>query len=122
MFAFTDEKDAFFSQKAYSFLGGSSQKAYSFLVEWRGTASLSHGSSVQLLRTTVSNRRGRTVTYKILVVDDDHTTVELIRLSLHNEHFETLEAYDGIEALAVTRSEAPDLIILDWMLPHISGL
>jgi DNA-binding response OmpR family regulator len=62
------------------------------------------------------------MTYKILVVDDDHTTVELIRLSLHNEHFETLEAYDGIEALAITRSEAPDLIILDWLLPHISGI
>ena len=60
--------------------------------------------------------------YKILVVDDDKKTVELIRLSLKNEHFETLEAYDGIEALAVTRSEAPDLIILDWMLPHIDGL
>ena len=60
--------------------------------------------------------------YKILVVDDDKKTVELIRLSPKNEHFETLEAYDGIEALAVTRSEAPDLIILDWMLPHVDGL
>lgn len=60
--------------------------------------------------------------YKILVVDDDKKTVELIRLSLKNENFETLEAYDGIEALAVTRSEAPDLIILDWMLPHVDGL
>lgn len=62
------------------------------------------------------------MTYKILVVDDDQKTVELIRLSLSNEHFETLKAYDGIEALAVTRSEAPDLIILDWLLPHISGI
>jgi DNA-binding response OmpR family regulator len=46
------------------------------------------------------------MTYKILVVDDDHKTVELIRLSLSNEHFETLEAYDGIEALAVTRNQS----------------
>ncbi len=60
--------------------------------------------------------------YKILIVDDDKKTVDLIQLSLQNEHFETLEAYDGLEALALTRSEAPDLIILDWMLPHISGL
>jgi len=60
--------------------------------------------------------------YKILVVDDDKKTVELIRLSLKNEHFETLEAYDGIEALALARSEVPDLIILDWLLPHIGGL
>jgi DNA-binding response OmpR family regulator len=62
------------------------------------------------------------MTYKILVVDDDQKTVELIQLSLSNEHFETLKAYDGIEALAVTRSETPDLIILDWLLPHISGI
>jgi DNA-binding response OmpR family regulator len=62
------------------------------------------------------------MTWKILVVDDDKKTVDLIQLSLENEHFETLEAYDGIEALALTRSEAPDLIILDWMLPHIGGL
>lgn len=62
------------------------------------------------------------MTWKILVVDDDKKTVDLIQLSLKNEHFETLEAYDGIEALALTRSEAPDLIILDWMLPHIGGL
>src|SRR5690242_1627026 len=60
--------------------------------------------------------------YKILIVDDDKKTVELIQLSLKNELFETLEAYDGVEALALTRSEVPDLIILDWMLPHISGL
>nr|BBH87471.1 DNA-binding response regulator [Thermosporothrix sp. COM3] len=60
--------------------------------------------------------------YKILVVDDDKKTVDLIRLSLQTEHFETLEAYDGVEALALTRSEAPDLIILDWMLPHVDGL
>lgn len=60
--------------------------------------------------------------YKILVVDDDQKTVDLIQLSLKNEHFETLKAYDGIEALALTRSEAPDLIILDWLLPHVSGL
>jgi DNA-binding response OmpR family regulator len=60
--------------------------------------------------------------YKILIVDDDKKTVDLIQLSLQNEHFETLEAYDGLEALALTRSEAPNLIILDWMLPYINGL
>ncbi len=60
--------------------------------------------------------------YKILIVDDDKKTVDLIRLSLEREHFEALEAYEGMEALALTRSESPDLIILDWMLPHIGGL
>jgi DNA-binding response OmpR family regulator len=60
--------------------------------------------------------------WKILVVDDDKKTVDLIRLSLENERFEALVAYEGLEALALTRSEAPDLIILDWLLPHINGL
>jgi DNA-binding response OmpR family regulator len=63
-----------------------------------------------------------TMKWKILIVDDDKKTVDLIQLSLKNEHFETLEAYDGLEALALTRGKAPDLIILDWLLPHIGGL
>ncbi|HEX6557505.1 MAG TPA: response regulator transcription factor [Ktedonobacteraceae bacterium] len=59
---------------------------------------------------------------KILVVDDDQKTVDLIRLSLEKEQFEALVAYEGIEALALTRCKSPDLIILDWMLPNIGGL
>ena len=59
---------------------------------------------------------------KILVVDDDKKTVDLIRLSLEKEQFEALVAYEGIEALALTRCKSPDLIILDWMLPNVGGL
>lgn len=59
---------------------------------------------------------------KILIVDDDKKTVDLIRLSLEKEQFEALVAYEGIEALALIRSESPDLIILDWMLPNVGGL
>lgn len=59
---------------------------------------------------------------KILVVDDDIKTVDLIRLSLEKEQFEALVAYEGLEALALTRCESPDLIILDWMLPNVDGL
>lgn len=62
------------------------------------------------------------MTYKILVVDDDKKTVDLIRLSLEKEEFEALGAYEGIEALNLVRYASPDLIILDWMLPHISGI
>jgi DNA-binding response OmpR family regulator len=62
------------------------------------------------------------MTYRILVVDDDRKTVDLIRLALENEHFEALEASDGLEALSVARLASPDLIILDWMLPTVSGL
>jgi len=59
---------------------------------------------------------------KILIVDDDKKTVDLIRLSLEKEQFEAMVAYEGIEALALIRCETPDLIILDWMLPNVSGI
>jgi DNA-binding response OmpR family regulator len=62
------------------------------------------------------------MSYKILVVDDDQKTVDLIRLSLEKEEFEALSAYEGIEALNLARSASPDLIILDWMLPNVSGI
>lgn len=60
--------------------------------------------------------------YKILVVDDDQKTVDLIRLALEKAQFEALGASEGIEALTLARNASPDLIILDWMLPSISGL
>lgn len=62
------------------------------------------------------------MSYKILVVDDDKKTVDLIRLSLEKEEFEAMSAYEGIEALNLARYASPDLIILDWMLPNVSGI
>lgn len=59
---------------------------------------------------------------KILVVDDDRKTVDLIRLYLEREQHQVLVAYDGREALELARQRAPSLIILDWMLPRVDGL
>jgi DNA-binding response OmpR family regulator len=59
---------------------------------------------------------------KILVVDDDRKTVDLIRLYLEREQHQVLIAYDGREALEIARQRAPSLIILDWMLPKVDGL
>ncbi|GHO72521.1 DNA-binding response regulator [Ktedonobacter sp. SOSP1-85] len=59
---------------------------------------------------------------KILVVDDDRKTVDLIRLYLEREQHQVLVAYDGREALELARQRAPSLIILDWMLPKVDGL
>ncbi len=58
----------------------------------------------------------------ILVVDDDPRTVDIIRLRLETDGFEVISASNGDEALALTRSERPDLIVLDLMLPRIDGL
>jgi DNA-binding response OmpR family regulator len=59
---------------------------------------------------------------KVLVVDDDVKTVELVRLYLNRDGYQVLTAYDGIEALRLTRESCPDLIVLDLMLPDIDGL
>ena len=59
---------------------------------------------------------------KILVVDDDVKTVELVRLYLNRDGYRVITAYDGIEALRLSRESHPDLIVLDLMLPGIDGL
>ena len=58
---------------------------------------------------------------KILIVDDEKNIVELVRLYVEKEGFEAVCAYTGNEALAMFRSENPDLIILDLMLPETDG-
>ncbi len=59
---------------------------------------------------------------KILIVDDDKKTVNLIRLYLEKDGYRTLVAYDGRQALERARQKRPDLIVLDLMLPEVDGL
>lgn len=61
-------------------------------------------------------------THKIMVVDDDRKTVDLIRLYLEREGYHVTVAYDGREALELIRQKKPHLVILDLMLPTVSGL
>ena len=58
---------------------------------------------------------------KILIVDDDNNIAELIALYLTKECFETKIVNDGEEALKEFVSFRPDLIILDLMMPVLSG-
>jgi DNA-binding response OmpR family regulator len=59
---------------------------------------------------------------RVLVVDDDVKTVELVKLYLNRDGYRVLTAYDGVEALRLAREGHPDLIVLDLMLPGINGL
>jgi len=59
---------------------------------------------------------------RILVVDDDAKTVELVKLYLNRDGYHVLTAYDGVEALRLAREGHPDLIVLDLMLPGLDGL
>ena len=59
---------------------------------------------------------------KILIVDDEQDIVELLSYNLEKEKFFIVKAYDGEAALGLVRSEKPDLMILDLMLPKMNGL
>jgi len=58
---------------------------------------------------------------KILVVDDEKKIVEILKAYLEKEGYQVITAYDGRSALELARSRSPDLIILDLMLPEVSG-
>ncbi|NWF77973.1 MAG: response regulator transcription factor [Chloroflexi bacterium] len=58
---------------------------------------------------------------KILVVEDDRNLLDTLKYNLRKEGYEVVTAVDGAEALDVARREKPNLIILDIMLPKISG-
>ncbi|MFC1969471.1 response regulator transcription factor [Chloroflexota bacterium] len=59
---------------------------------------------------------------RVLVVDDDVKTVELVKLYLNRDGYKVVTAHDGVEALRLARECHPDLIVLDLMLPGIDGL
>lgn len=58
----------------------------------------------------------------ILVVDDEKKIVDLVKMYLEREGYRVLAAYDGKTALELARREKPALIVLDWMLPALSGV
>lgn len=59
---------------------------------------------------------------KILIVDDEKPIVDSIKYTLYKEGYDVVVSYDGEDALEKVRKENPDLIILDIMLPKLSGL
>lgn len=60
--------------------------------------------------------------HKILLVDDEQTLLQALSYNLKKEGFEVLTATDGIQAISIARAEKPDVIVLDVMLPGISGM
>lgn len=59
---------------------------------------------------------------KILVVEDELSQIELLRYNLTQEGFKVKIAKDGEEGLQAAIEDPPDLILLDWMLPNLSGI
>lgn len=59
---------------------------------------------------------------RILIIEDDRDIVELVRYNLANEGFQINAAFDGTSGLAALKKTPPDLLLLDLMLPKMSGL
>lgn len=58
---------------------------------------------------------------RILVVDDEPRMIGFIRMNLELEGYQVLEAHDGIKALEAIRTQLPDLVLLDVMMPELDG-
>lgn len=59
---------------------------------------------------------------RILLIEDDKDIVELVRYNLEREDFHVTAAHDGVSGLAQVKKSPPDLLLLDLMLPKLSGL
>jgi DNA-binding response OmpR family regulator len=59
---------------------------------------------------------------KLLIVDDEDGVRALVRMTLDNDSYEIIEACEGGEAIEMATQHRPDLVLLDVMLPDMSGL
>lgn len=59
---------------------------------------------------------------RILVIEDDRKTADIVRLYLERDGYQVLTAFDGAVGLGLARESKPDLIVLDLLLPGINGL
>jgi two-component system phosphate regulon response regulator PhoB len=59
---------------------------------------------------------------KVLIADDEEAMRTLVRITLGTGQFELIEATDGATALSLAREHHPDLFLLDWAMPVMSGL
>ncbi len=62
------------------------------------------------------------LSYKVLVVEDEEDILNLLEYNLTKAGLDVLKAQDGHQALSIARSERPDLILLDLMLPELNGI
>lgn len=62
------------------------------------------------------------MTPHVLVVEDEEALAELLKYNLEREGYRVTVVQDGEEALIVSEETAPDLVLLDWMIPKVAGI
>src|SRR3954469_10014835 len=73
------------------------------------------------LYSSLHSRAGLEMTHRILVVDDEPDITALVAYHLAKAGFRVSTAANGTDALTAAREERPDIVILDLMLPGVSG-
>ena len=63
-----------------------------------------------------------TIAIRVLIADDEPNQLELLSYNLSQSEFEVIRANDGQQALEMIEDHRPDLVILDWMMPNMSGI
>jgi two-component system phosphate regulon response regulator PhoB len=63
-----------------------------------------------------------TIAIRVLIADDEPNQLELLSYNLGRSEFEVIRAEDGQQALEMIEDHRPDLVILDWMMPNMSGI
>lgn len=78
--------------------------------------------SVVVASTIRREAQAQSMKPRVLIVEDETALVELVRYNLERSGFKVAVAYDGEEALRSVQEDVPDIILLDWMLPLMSGI
>lgn len=69
----------------------------------------------------MNERKGNGMAKKILIIDDDQDLFQVLKVRLEANKFEVITAIDGMEGLEKAKSENPDLIVLDILMPKKDG-
>lgn len=87
-----------------------------------GSGEIATGDRRNAARDAMTVEDGRTDVTTLLLVDDEPKVLQFMEPFLTQEGFRILTASTGTEALRIAREAGPDLVVLDWMLPEMSGI
>lgn len=99
-----------------------SKRHFDFVLKLKRTRSGSAARSDLVFMPNLINDSRTGAAPRILVVDDEEDALDLIEFNLKQAGYHVIRAKDGVEAIERCKKSAPDLVILDLMLPEVDGL